>query len=64
MLDVAASANLGLDLIRMNRLDTVTTGARSFLSFPKGHGSLRECSPPNTLMSTPTINPNHQASSP
>ena len=27
-LDVAASAQLGLELIRMNRLDTVTTGAR------------------------------------
>lgn len=29
VLDIAASANLGLDLIRMNRLDTVTTGAHT-----------------------------------
>lgn len=33
MLDVAASANLGLDLIRMNRLDTVTTGKERRLPF-------------------------------
>lgn len=36
MLDVAASAQLGLDLIRMNRLDTVTSGLVTLAKTPRG----------------------------